>query len=251
MKFLQALAEKPWLSTNNLTSNELTIEDTAESFSPLENAKSSPEKTALIFFLSVVSVIFLLFTITFLSRSQSVDFQALAGEPWLPFSQANALWINTGLLILASISLQLCVYFSTQAKSTQANTAQASIAQTKTSQLIIALVFTYLFSAAFLIGQISVWQQLTNNGYAINGNPANSFFYLLTGIHGLHLLGGIFALLRLLWHFWKDVNLRSLNANLRLCAIYWHYLFVVWLGLFALLTASTETYRAIALFCGF
>jgi len=232
MNIFQKLTEKPWLAND-----DLALEGNSESLSSSSQVNTSmPAKTALYFFLSVVSVLFLLFTITFLSRSQAVDFQALAGEPWLPFSQPNSLWFNTGALVLASISLQLAVLFARQQK---------------TSNLLITLVLATIFSATFLIGQFSVWQQLTLNGYALNQNPANSFFYLLTGIHGLHLLGGIFALVRVVWIYWKKSDTQSLTYSLKLCTTYWHYLLIVWLFLFALLTATPETYRTIALFCGF
>jgi len=231
MNIFQKLTEKPWLADD-----KLALEGNSGSVSSAQLNTSTPAKTALYFFLSVVSVLFLLFTITFLSRSQAVDFQALAGEPWLPFSQPTSLWFNTGILLLASISLQLSVLFSRQQK---------------TNHLLIMLVLATLFSATFLIGQYTVWQQLTLSGYALNENPANSFFYLLTGIHGLHLLGGIFALVRVVWIFWSKNKTQSLTASLRLCTTYWHYLLVVWLFLFALLTATPETYRTIALFCGF
>jgi cytochrome c oxidase subunit 3 len=231
MNIFQKLTEKPWLANNLSSDNSLPT-----LLMEVQSHQRWPAKTALYFFLAVVTVIFLLFTITFLSRSQSSDFQALAGEPWLPFTQANVLWLNTGLLLFASVTLQFSQYFS---------------ARQKTHQFLIAIVFSYLFSAAFLSGQYSVWQQLSNNGYYISGNPANSFFYLLTGIHSLHLLGGVIALLRVMLHFRKNVNLSLLSKNIQLCATYWHYLFIVWLFLFALLTRTTETYRAIALFCGF
>jgi|TARA_B110000238_G_C16132227_1_gene442019 cytochrome c oxidase subunit 3 len=231
MNIFQKLAEKPWLA-NHISPINSNYAASIE----LQSNQRWPAKTALYFFLAVVTVIFMLFTITFLSRSQSSDFQALAGEPWLPFSQANELWLNTSLLLLASVCLQFSQYFS---------------AKHKVHQFLIAVVFSYLFSAAFLFGQYSVWQQLSHNGYYIAGNPANSFFYLLTGIHSLHLLGGVIALLRVMFHFRKDINLSLVNRNLKLCATYWHYLFIVWLFLFALLTRTTETYRAIALFCGF
>ena len=48
-------------------------------------------------------------------------------------------------------------------------------------------------SGVFLAGQLMVWWQLGSGGYAVDANPANSFFYLLTGLHGLHLMGGLVA----------------------------------------------------------
>ena len=61
-------------------------------------------KVALRFFIAVVTVLFFLFTITFLARSQYPDFQALAGQPWQPFTDPSRLWFNTTLLALSSLS---------------------------------------------------------------------------------------------------------------------------------------------------
>ena len=180
--------------------------------------------------------LFFLFTITFLSRSQANDFQALSGEPWLPLSDSKQLWINTIFLLLASISLQL---------STVVNSIH------RLNLLLILITLSSIFTAVFIFGQVSVWEQLTADGYFIATNPANSFFYLLTGLHGVHLLGGVFALFYVIRNFYKDTKPEALNASLTLCTTYWHYLFFLWLFLFALLTASTETYRTIALICGF
>lgn len=221
MNLFNKLSEKPWLS------NEVV---------DVVPHGEKPEKTALLFFLAVVTVIFFLFTITFLAQSQSVDFQALSGEPWLPFNQTGQLWFNTSLLLLASIALQVSVNYAVKKRH---------------NSLILALSSAFLLSSAFIIAQLFVWQQLTNAGYFIADNPANSFFYLLTAMHGLHLLGGIGALLFVIWHFYKEVELNTLKTRLTLCALYWHYLFLLWLFLFALLTSSANTYQAIAVFCGF
>jgi cytochrome c oxidase subunit 3 len=89
---------------------------------------------------------------------------------------------------------------------------------------------------AFLLGQSIVWYQLLKLGYFASTNVANAFFYLLTTIHGLHLLGGLI--------FWGLATSKLLKGNykisnmqrtIELCAIYWHFLFFVWLILFGLM----------------
>lgn len=237
MNIFQQLTEKPWLTqallnddAQGLTQAQLPL--TVQKLSQLQ----WPAKTALSFFLAVVTVIFFLFTITFLSRTQSVDFQALAGEPWLPFSNTKRLWLNTGILLLASLCLQLAVHCALKKQ---------------LDLLIASLTFACLFTIGFLTGQFTVWQQLSIAGYGVTANPANSYFYLLTGVHGLHLLGGIVALIQVVWLFWQDIAFTSFAVSLMLCARYWHYLLLIWLFLFTLLTATTDTYRTIALLCGF
>jgi cytochrome c oxidase subunit 3 len=107
-----------------------------------------------------------------------------------------------------------------------------------------------VFAIAFLAGQFWVWQQFVAWGYFLASNPANSFFYLLTGLHALHLLGGLIAWGIIVAKYLQRVPLPQLSASVELCAIYWHYLLGLWFVLFALLASTPQTYEAIARFCG-
>ena len=89
---------------------------------------------------------------------------------------------------------------------------------------------------SFLVGQLLAWQQLNAEGYFLANNPANAFFYLLTGLHGLHLLGGLVALALTADKVWRGVDPGQVRLSVRLCAIYWHFLLALWLVLFTLLT---------------
>ena len=90
----------------------------------------------------------------------------------------------------------------------------------------------------FLVGQLVAWRQLDALGYYVASNPANTFFYLLSALHGLHLLGGLVAWGRTagkLRHIGITLELRP---EIELCALYWHFLLVIWLALFGLLLAD-------------
>jgi cytochrome c oxidase subunit 3 len=92
------------------------------------------------------------------------------------------------------------------------------------------------FAFAFLVGQLLAWQQLVDLGYFAASNPANGFFYLVTSLHGLHLLGGLVAWGRTAEKVWSGgVAPVKIRLSVELCAAYWHFLLVVWLVLFALL----------------
>ncbi len=225
MGFFKSLTVKPWLATDQ--TDHITGEVPVLPY---------PGKTALKFFLAVVSMLFLLFTITFLSRSQFGDFQALAGEPWLPLENKSQLWLNTFYIFIASIVLH----------------GASKYADKISAKLQFYLVCTaILLSFVFIQGQYQVWQMMIANGYFIHSNPANSFFYLFTGLHALHLLGGVFVLLRLIVIYPQKHNKQTFSSALALTATYWHYLLLLWLCLFALLTSSTETFKTIAELCGF
>lgn len=227
MQLFKTLKVKPWLQ-----------QDFEQAGPVLSLVQSNEEKviTALKFFLAVITVIFFLFTITFLQRTQSFDFQALSGEPWLPFSNAKLLWQNSAYLLLASLSIVIA----------------KNVAEKQRIYLIIfSLTATTLFTLLFIFGQWQIWQQLNQAGFNIAANPANSYYFLLTGVHGLHIVGGVLVLFRCLWHFGMELSCQVLAARLKFCALYWHYLFFLWLFLFFLLTSSADTFKTIALICGF
>ena len=86
------------------------------------------------------------------------------------------------------------------------------------------------------MGQWFAWGQLQAAGYYATSNPANAFFYVLTGLHGLHLLGGLVVWG---WTFARMSRGRTTPAamllRVELCAVYWHYLLFIWLVLFGVL----------------
>jgi len=225
MQILKALQIKPWLAQDQET----------ESFSLVPNREKAAS-TALKFFLAVITVIFFLFTITFLQRTQSYDFQALSGEPWLPFTNASILWQNSIYLIMASISIIL---------------AKKSADLLSFKGVFISLTTTALFTVLFIGGQVQVWQQLNQSGFYIYANPANSYYFLLTGMHALHIVAGVLVFIRCIWLFSLDLSYPRLASRLKLCARYWHFLLFIWLFLFFLLTGDAQTFKTIALFCGF
>ena len=227
MQLFKSLQEKPWLPTTLVQQTNLS-----SSVPDIEGAA----RTALKFFLAVVTVIFFLFTITFLQRTQSFDFQALSGEPWLPFTNADILWQNTAYLLMASISIILAKKFARQ---------QSLYA------IILSLTATAIFTLLFISGQLQVWQQLNQSGFYITTNPANSYFFLLTGVHAVHIIGGVLVFMRCIWLFAINLSYQQLASRLKLCALYWHYLFFIWLFLFFLLTSDADTFKTIALICGF
>jgi cytochrome c oxidase subunit 3 len=185
-------------------------------------------------FLGVVTSLFLLFLLAFIARSQVSDWRPLT-DPLAPLAHPWMLWVNTALLGIGSACLQW---------------AKVAMAHERKGDATLAFLLGGAFAVAFLGGQLWVWQQFAAWGFKVSGNPANSFFYLLTGLHGLHLAGGLVA--------WAVVALRMLRfgtgerlqAGMALCAFYWHYLLGLWLVLFAVLTSTPETYQAIAAFCG-
>lgn len=226
MSIFAKLMEKPWLAQ-------------PEGMDPALLQKAPdywPARTALRFLLVTVTVIFSLFIMTLLGRSQLGDFHALAGEPWLPFDRPTQLWWNTVILLASSVVMHGALWLTRQRKQ------QAGA---------LAVVGSAFLALLFLLAQLVIWQQLDTAGFGMTSNPASSYFYLLTAVHAAHLLGGLIALLWVLQRFWQQQSVARIQASIRLCVTYWHYLFVVWLVLFALMTSSSSTIDSLAALCGF
>lgn len=192
-------------------------------------------QTMLHIFLVIVSVIFMLFFLTFIAHSQYPGFETLTGEPWKPLASTTQLWINTGVLVLASLMMHL------------------GLTRARQGQMGQAIGFTLVaafFSLQFMLAQLWLWRDLHSMGHTLVSNPSHSYFYLMTGVHALHLAGGLVIMLGALVLIWRRAASERLERSLKLCSTYWHYLLGLWLVLFVLLTRSPETYRTIAILCG-
>lgn len=202
MKILQELRQKPWMA------DQVALDD-AHDGSAYAVAKP---KLALRVLLTSITVVLSLFVIAYSDRMFVADWHPLP-EPWL-------LWLNTVILILSSVAMQRGV-----------NAARVRQVEAVKTNLLTAGGFAF----AFLFGQLLVWQQLIGLGYFAASDPANAFFYLLTAVHGVHLLGGLIAWGRVVKRFKQAPDTVRLLESMELCATYWHYLLVVWLVFFTLL----------------
>lgn len=175
------------------------------------NAK--PKLVALTLFLAVVTSFFALI---FSAYSLRMDF----GD-WVPLTEPQLLWTNTVVLMLASIAFQWT-----------RNGATAG----KRERLKPGLSVTGLLTAVFLVGQFIAWQHLQASGQYMTSNPSIAFFYLLTGIHALHILGGMFVWARATQRVFAGDG--DVEQSITLCTIYWHFLLLVWLVIFGLMLST-------------
>jgi len=173
-------------------------------------------------FLAVITSLFGLFISAYYMRMGHGEVMA---ADWQPFPEPLILWINTALLILGSVAMQW---------------ARASIARGSAEHTRMALLIGGLLTFAFLVGQFLAWRLLVITGYFVPRNPAVAFFYVLTAVHGLHLLGGLYVWGRTFMRLRRrDLELLDVRQSVELCTVYWHYLLVVWLVLFALLLSHS------------
>lgn len=206
----QRLASKPWLEVG-------VIGDAPMPSSP------QTAKLGLGTFLVVASSLFALLVSAYAMRMGMADWRALP--------MPTVLWFSTGLLILASLAL---------------HTAVIAARCGELAHLRSSLVAAAACSLAFLAAQAMAWRELAAAGYFSAANPASAFFYLVTAIHGAHMLGGLVALVRTSGRAFaapKEIApaaMGELTLRVELCAIYWHFLLLVWLVLFSLLMRWTD-----------
>ena len=202
MSFIHHLTEKPWLQD----------QDTVVELYPRRAFDLPTAKLGLRVFLGVITVVFSLTVVIYSDRMLVPDWRPLP-EPWI-------LWLNTALLILSSVGLQW---------------ARVAAGRGRLDGVKLGLVAGGAFAWAFLAGQLWAWQQLVALGYFAATNPANAFFYLVTALHAVHLLGGLVAWARTGNKVRRGYEADQVRLSVELCAVYWHFLLVIWLILFGLL----------------
>jgi cytochrome c oxidase subunit III len=199
MNIIDHLTTKPWEATAEL---------------PLLQPHSNQQnkRAALKVFLGVVTVLFMLLIVAYAGR--------MAYEDWRPAPQIRLMWANTLVLFLASLGLEL---------------AQYAVRRGQQKLLQRSLLAAGLCTLLFLMGQVQVWRELGALVFFQVTNPAIAFFYLITGLHGLHLLGGLVVWGQTLVKLWKGFELEKIRHSVELCTLYWHFLLLVWIVLFGLL----------------
>jgi cytochrome c oxidase subunit 3 len=209
-----------WLSQQRLMSKPWLEQGSAAAFPGTESGSMPSAKVGLGVFLGVVGCLFALFT--------SAYFMRMGLSDWQSMPVPRILWLNTGVLVLSSVALQ-CALIA-------ARNGQIEMVR-------LALVTGGLTALAFLAGQVMAWRELEAGGFFLTANPDNSFFYLITGMHGLHIAGGLAGLGRTAARAWSSKATRErLTLSVELCAMYWHFLLLLWLALFVLLAGWAEDF---------
>jgi cytochrome c oxidase subunit 3 len=167
------------------------------------------------FFLTAVCTLFLVFILAYVLARRSAPVWPPEGSPRPP----AGLWISTLLLAATSASMAI----------TMRRRSQPS--------LRTGLFQSALLGSAFLAVQAWLWRELALAGLSTVDNAYGAVFYSLTGLHAVHVVGGVIALLFLLLRAWRPERGEpgSLLREVRLCALYWHTMGVLWLVIFGLL----------------
>jgi cytochrome c oxidase subunit 3 len=139
---------------------------------------------------------------------------------WLTYDLPAIFGINVGIAILSSLTMIW---------------AYRSAKKDELEQLKLGLGASWLLGLAFAIGQWFGWTQLVNNNIHFVGNPSESFFYVISGMHLLHILAALVWLgLLIIKAFRFQVHKKNM-LSIQLCATYWHFVGILWVYLFIFL----------------
>jgi len=217
MSILSQLMEKPWQDLDE----SIVLERSRFSSS------MSPEKLGLRVFFVVVCVIFSLLLIAYAERIVSVK--------WRPSPEIGLLWMSTTMLIFASVAMHW---------------AHTSIRREHEAGVQLGMILGGIFAVGFLAVQLVAWKQLSATSVFDISNPAIAFFYLITAIHGLHLIGGLVVWGITASRIWRGCTLDKVRQSIELCGQYWHFLLVIWLILFGLLFSGNDNLVILLSICG-
>lgn len=182
-----------------------------------------------------VGILFVGLTTAYLMRQHSYGWDSQTHVPtyrWAPLALPyRLLLINTSVLILSSITLEM----ARRGLLRKAEFAVLGIRPPRLQTELPWLGITALLGLGFVAGQVNVWTLFRHQGIYLASYPSGSFFYLLTGLHAVHLLGGIAALLCTLAGSWFRMKLESQRIAVDITGWYWHFMAILWIYIFALL----------------
>ena len=163
--------------------------------------------------LGIVSVLmfFMALASAYLVRRGSPD--------WVPVRVPGLMWFNTAVLLVSSGTLEM---------------ARKRLGWLDVTGFGRWWALTTIAGVVFLIGQVVAWRQLVGEGIYLASNPASSFFYIFTGAHALHLLGGVGALLYVAWRNFERAQVTRVVAA-EVTSYYWHFMDGLWVFLLVLL----------------
>jgi cytochrome c oxidase subunit 3 len=163
-----------------------------------------------------IAILFLALTVVMVARAEE-------SNNWVHTAIPPLLYFNTAVLATSSITIEL---------------SKRALRKEAARQFVRWLYLTTGLGVTFIAGQLVAWRELASQGIYITTNPSSSFLYLLTAAHGLHLLGGILALLYLVFRTQKIILIPRKRIAVDIVAIYWHFMDVLWIYLLILLAVK-------------
>ena len=179
-----------------------------------------PEKYRIGMWVALASILMLFVALTSAYIVRQVPAWNGGIDDWIPLQMPQVMWANTAAILLSSLTMEL---------------ARRALDRRDYPGLNRWLVLTTLLGVGFLAGQYVAWKQLAAQGIFVNTHPHSSFFYLMTSVHGAHLVGGIIALTYVTINALRlRIGVQKRNA-VKVVSLYWHFMDGLWVYLFLLL----------------
>jgi cytochrome c oxidase subunit 3 len=162
---------------------------------------------AIVMMFAALSSVYIYINLTGADRGQAV-------------SMPRMFYLSTGVILVSSLCLE---------------TSRRSLKQKQRSGSVRWLGVTLILGFAFLACQLIGWRELAAQGVFFASHPHSSFFYFITGVHGVHLIGGIAALFYLLSRLRRSPVSEKTDVAAHVVSLYWHTMDGLWIWLFVLL----------------
>jgi cytochrome c oxidase subunit 3 len=184
---------------------------------PNNRNRIAPQKFALWAAMASICMMFAAFTSAYIVKQ--------AAGNWLEYSFPNYFYISTVIILFSSFTI---------------HTSFKAFKNQHERRYKLFLVASLILGFGFIVTQYLGWMELFNRGVDLKGNVSGSFFYLISGVHALHVLGGIAALIVALIHAYtlkfRVTEKRLLRFDLTVN--YWHFVDILWVYLFIFLLVS-------------
>ncbi|MGB7283030.1 MAG: heme-copper oxidase subunit III [Candidatus Acidiferrum sp.] len=174
----------------------------------------SSRRYATAILLAMVSIVMF-----FMAMVSAFIFLRATNAKWVPLHLPSIVWANTAILLSSSAVMEL---------------SRRRLAFGDLRQFRKLWAAATVLGVLFLIGQLIAWRQLVSAGFYVASSQASSFFYIFTGLHGLHLFGGLCALLYVAFRKFDKAKV-SRSVAVDVVSYFWHFLDGLWIFLLALL----------------
>jgi cytochrome c oxidase subunit 3 len=155
-----------------------------------------------------------------------------ANPDWVHFKLPPILYFNTLVVLASSVTLYLAPL-----KRRRRDSGLAELPAVGARREVRWLLVTLGLGLLFLVGQVIAWRDVAAQGLTLASSPSSSFFYLLTAVHGVHLLGGLGGLLYVVYRVARSSESQALRAY-RAASVYWHFMAALWVYVFFLLASQ-------------
>ncbi len=192
-------------------------------------------RLGLFFALSAVFMFFVALVSVFFVSQGSGHFDANARfiNEWLPTAIPPILWLNTLALLLSSLTIEIGRRH--MFREVHLMDEWLGLGKPTSRRAMPWIAATIVLGSLFVAGQLAAWHQLAVERVHLNTSPSSHSFYLITGIHGLHLVVGVAALIAAFAGLFLSRQMENRQIFVDLAAWYWHSMGLLWVGLFGLL----------------